>query len=91
MSISKEEIVKEKKKLQDVLATLDKEIEKSSSGLFLREEELINFRKFNYQDRSSFDSAEFNQVMASDELEALRVRGLYSQRKSFKKKTIYNR
>lgn len=81
MSISKEEIVKEKKKLQDVLEKLDKEINEASSDLFLREEELINFRKLNYQDKSSFDSAEFNQVMASDELEALRV---LSKRKYYK-------
>lgn len=81
MSISKEEIVKEKKKLQDVLEKLDKEINEASSDLFLKEEELINFRKLNYQDKSSFDSAEFNQVMASDELEALRV---LSKRKYYK-------
>ena len=81
MSISKEEIVKEKKRLQDVLEKLDKEINEASSDLFLREEELINFRKLNYQDKSSFDSAEFNQVMASDELEALRV---LSKRKYYK-------
>ena len=81
MSISKEEILKEKKKLQDVLEKLDKEINESSSDLFLKEEELINFRKLNYQDKSSFDSAEFNQVMASDELEALRV---LSKRKYYK-------
>ena len=36
MSISKEEIVKEKKKLQDVLDSLDKEIEESSKDLFLK-------------------------------------------------------
>ena len=81
MSISKEEIVKEKKRLQDVLEKLDKEINEASSDLFLKEEELINFRKLNYQDKSSFDSAEFNQVMASDELEALRV---LSKRKYYK-------
>ena len=73
MSISKEEIVKEKKKLHDVLEKLDKEINEASSDLFLKEEELINFRKLNYQDKSSFDKAEFNQVMSADELEALRV------------------
>ena len=73
MSISKEELKKEKKKLQDVLESLDKEIEESSSDLFLKEEELINFRKLNYQDKSSFDSAEFNQIMTADSLEALRV------------------
>ena len=81
MSISKEEIVKEKKKLQDVLESLDKEIEESSSDLFLKEEELINFRKLNYEDKSSFDSAEFNQIMTADSLEALRV---LSKRKYYK-------
>ena len=81
MSISKEEILKEKKKLHDVLESLDKEIEESSSDLFLKEEELINFRKLNYEDRSSFDKAEFNQVMTSDSLEALRV---LSKRKYYK-------
>ena len=73
MSISKEEIVKEKKKLQDVLDSLDKEIEESSKDLFLKEEELINFRKLNYQDKASFDKQEFYQVMTNDSLEALRV------------------
>ena len=73
MSISKEEIVKEKKKLQNVLEMLDNEINESSRDLFLKEEELINFRKLNYEDKSSFDSAEFNQVMTADSLEALRV------------------
>ncbi len=48
MSISKEELKKEKKKLQDILEKLDKEIKDSSSDLFLKEEELINFRKLNY-------------------------------------------
>ena len=47
MSISKEEILKEKKKLHDVLEKLDKEINEASSDLFLKEEELINFRKLN--------------------------------------------
>ena len=37
MSISKEEIVKEKKKLQDVLERLDKEIDESSSDLLILE------------------------------------------------------
>ena len=81
MSISKEELKKEKKKLHDVLVKLDKEIKESSSDLFLKEEELINFRKLNYEDKSSFDSAEFNQVMAADSLEALRV---LSKRKYYK-------
>lgn len=73
MSISKEEILKEKKKLHDVLERVDKEIKDSSNDLFLKEEELINFRRLNYEDKSSFDSAEFNQVMTQDELEARRV------------------
>ena len=73
MSISKEEMKLEKKKLQMVLEKLDKVIEETSNDLFLKEEELINFRKLNYEDKSSFDKAEFNQVMANDELEALRV------------------
>lgn len=81
MSISKEELKKEKKKLHEVLEKLDKEIEESSSDLFLKEEELINFRKLNYEDKSSFDSAEFNQIMTADGLEALRV---LSKRKYYK-------
>ena len=81
MSISKEEIIKEKKKLHDVLTKLDEEISKTSNDLFLKEEELVNFRKLNYQDKSSFDKAEFNQVMSADELEALRV---LSKRKYYK-------
>ena len=81
MSISKEEILKERKKLHDVLESLDKEIKESSSDLFLKEEELINFRKLNFEDKSSFDSAEFNQIMTADSLEALRV---LSKRKYYK-------
>ena len=81
MSISKEELKKEKKKLHDVLVKLDKEIKESSNDLFLKEEELINFRKLNYEDKSSFDSAEFNQIMTADSLEALRV---LSKRKYYK-------
>ena len=81
MSISKEELIKEKKKLQDVLVKLDEELDQVSSDLFLKEEELISFRKLNYQDKASFDSAEFNQIMTADELEAFRV---LSKRKYYK-------
>ena len=42
MSISKEETIKEKKKLHDVLTKLDEEISKTSNDLFLKEEYNVN-------------------------------------------------
>lgn len=84
MAISKEEMMEEKKKLKFVLKKLDKELECVSKDLFLKEEELISFRKLNYENKSSFDSAEFNQVMTNDELEALRI---FSKRKYYKSLT----
>ncbi len=84
MAISKEEMIEENKKLKFILKKLDKELECVSKDLFLKEEELISFRKLNYQDKSSFDSAEFNQVMTNDELEALRI---FSKRKYYKSLT----
>ena len=73
MAISKGELEKEQTKLIKVLEKVDKTLDDASTDLFLKEEELINFRKLNYNDKSSFDRAEFSQVMTSDEMEARRI------------------
>ena len=73
MAISKVELEKEQTKLIKVLEKVDKTLDDASTDLFLKEEELINFRKLNYNDKSSFDRAEFSQVMTSDEMEARRI------------------
>ena len=73
MAISKGELEKEQTKLIKVLEKIDKTLDDASTDLFLKEEELINFRKLNYNDKSSFDRAEFSQVMTSDEMEARRI------------------
>ena len=73
MAISKVELEKEQTKLIKVLEKVDKTLDDASTDLFLKEEELINFRKLNYNGKSSFDRAEFSQVMTSDEMEARRI------------------
>ena len=81
MAISKGELEKEQTKLIKVLEKIDKTLDDASTDLFLKEEELINFRKLNYNDKSSFDRAEFSQVMTSDEMEARRI---LAKRKCYK-------
>ncbi len=67
--ISTEEFQKEKKKLK----TISKEVKLVRDNLAKEVvgdmEEFSEFQKLAWQDKSSFDRAEFNQVLSSNEME----------------------
>ncbi len=71
--ISTEEFQKEKKKLK----TISKEVKLVRDNLAKEVvgdmEEFSEFQKLAWQDKSSFDRAEFNQVLSSNEMEARRI------------------
>lgn len=71
--ISTEEFQKEKKKLK----TISKEVKLVRDNLAKEVvgdmEEFSEFQKLAWQDKSSFDRAEFNQVLSSNEMEARRM------------------
>lgn len=82
MAIEKEEFMKEEENLTKVNKQLDKVFRSLEKEIFQKEEELLSFKKLNWEQKSSFDSQEFNQVMAQSDQEAFQI---LSKRAYFKK------
>ena len=73
MAISNEEFEKEQKILKKVLKLLDSNLESLGDDVFNEEEGLQEFKKMMWEDASSFDSGEMQQVMAATSQEAEKV------------------
>ena len=73
MAISDVDLQKEKKILKKVLKLLDKNLEELGDDVFNEEGGLQEFKKMMWENASSFDSGEYNQVMAATALEAEKV------------------
>lgn len=82
MAISEVEYQKEKKILAKVQKLLDKTLEDLGEDVFDKEEGLTEFKKMVWEDASSFDSGEMQQVMAATALEANKV---FMKRSYFRK------
>ncbi len=84
MKISKSELEDETEFLIKVSNVLQKTLDELSDNLFLKEEELVTFRKLTYESFSDYDKAEFNQITTEDEMMARRI---LAKRKHYK--TLY--
>lgn len=73
MAISNEEFEKEQKILKKVLKLLDSNLESLGDDVFNEEEGLQEFKKMMWEDASSFDSGEMQQVMAATSQEAEKI------------------
>ena len=73
MAISDVEFKKEEKILKKVLKLLDEHLEELGDDVFNEESGLQEFKKMMWENASSFDSGEMNQVMAATSLEAEKV------------------
>ena len=70
MAISGEEFEKEKKILKKVKRLLDNHLSELGKDVTHAEDELVVFKKMMWENASSFDEAESQQVMAATALEA---------------------
>lgn len=70
MGISTVEFKKEEKILAKVSELLSETIDEVGKDVYHDEDNLVEFKKMMWQDASSFDQAEFGQVMAATSQEA---------------------
>ena len=82
MAISEVEYQKEVKILGKVQKLLDKTLNDLGGDVFDKEEGLTEFKKMVWEDASSFDNGEMQQVMAATALEANKV---FMKRNYFRK------
>ena len=73
MAISEVEFQKEKKILKKVQKLLGENLSELGKDVFQDEEDLVEFKKMMWEDSSSFDAAEIQQVMAATAMEADKV------------------
>ena len=73
MAISEVEFQKEKKILKKVQKLLGDNLQELGADVFQDEEDLIEFKKMMWENSSSFDNAEIQQVMAATAMEADKV------------------
>ena len=89
MAISEVEFQKEKKILKKVQKLLGENLSELGKDVFQDEEDLVEFKKMMWEDSSSFDAAEIQQVMAATAMEADKV--LQKQRYFKKLQKIKNK
>ena len=89
MAISEVEFQKEKKILKKVQKLLGENLSELGKDVFQDEEDLVEFKKMMWEDSSSFDAAEIQQVMAATAMEADKV--LQKQRYFKKLQQIKNK
>ena len=82
MAISEEEYQKEKKILRKVLKLLDNNLSELGEDVIQDEENLVEFKKMMWENASSFDSGEAQQVMYATALEADKA---YKKQQYFKR------
>ncbi len=73
MAISEEEFLKEKKVLKKVQKLLGDTLTNLGGDVYDDEEKLVEFKKMMWENSSSFDEAEMQQVMAATSMEAEKV------------------
>ncbi len=73
MAISEVEFEKEKKILKKIQKLLGDTLSSLGEDVFQEEEDLVEFKKMMWENSSSFDEGEIQQVMAATELEADKV------------------
>ena len=89
MSITQEELEKEKKILKKVSKLLDNTLEELGTDVKQDEENLTEFKKMMWENANDFDDAESSQVMYATALEADKA---YQKRKYYTKlKRIENK
>ena len=71
--ITKEEWRREQKKLKEVLEKVDQTREELQEEVLGEEESFQDFQRLVWEGKSSFDRAEFNQVLASNAMEAQKI------------------
>ncbi len=82
MAITKAEYEKEEKILSKIRKLLGETLESLGENVFQDEEDLTEFKKMLWENASSFDKGEMNQVMAASSQEAERV---FQKRQYFKR------
>ena len=70
MSLKETELVLEKKKLNEVSELIDDKITELGKKIFKKEEELTDFKKFVWEEKTNLDEVELRSFMTSSEMEA---------------------